>query len=200
MTNLHLALSVLLVCSQFRLAIAFQPSLTKRTALTTALKSTEAEPRSAFYEYDPVSYIDLDYAHDCAEHFGKCELSELEDMRQALHTERVQHAAVGVTLDPVEELDHRLLEEDLSLQLKLLKDELNSVPPMHNYEKPAFDVAKSGGGAAVVTDPSYHHSDHTLRDYIEQGEELFLMPNGLADAAAFGMALIIISLAPFVLQ
>jgi len=120
----------------------------------------------------------------------------------ALHTERVQHAAVGVMLDPVEELDHRLLEKDLSLQLQLLRDELKTVTP-YMFEKSAVDAATPGGIATVAANPvaepiHHHHSEHTMKDYIEQGEELFLMPNGLADAFAFGMALLILSIAPFI--
>ena len=60
---------------------AFQPSLMKTVALrTTRLHSNV--PRSAFYEFDPVSKMDLNHAHECADNFGKCSIKELEEMKK----------------------------------------------------------------------------------------------------------------------
>lgn len=176
---------------------AFQPSLTKTVALRTTLHSNI--PHSAFYDFDPVSKLDLDHAHDCAENFGKCPIKELEEMKLALKTERLQHEALGLTLDPEEELDHRLLEEDLALQLSLLKEEMSTTPLYNNVKKSDTTPSKSNAVAAIAN-PDYYHHDHTLRDYVEQGEELFLMPNGLSDAFSFGMALLIIALSSLLLQ
>lgn len=72
---------------------------------------------------------------------------------EALHKERVEHflldsIEVPNHFEPEEELDHRMLEEDLSIQLNLLKDEMPSsslfpdikaddilAPPEHKEEK-----------------------------------------------------------------
>jgi hypothetical protein len=35
-----------------------------------------------FPEEDPVSKIDLVHAHECADHFGKCSLNDIETMEQ----------------------------------------------------------------------------------------------------------------------
>jgi len=54
--------------------------MTRKVALTTSLKA--AVPDSGLYDSDPVSKIDMEHAHDCADHFGKCRIEELEDMKQ----------------------------------------------------------------------------------------------------------------------
>ena len=99
-----------------------------------------------------------------------------------MKTERIQHEALGFTLDPEEEVGHRLLEEDLTLQIALLKDEVPAKPAHAN-------------AAAVNT-----NHDHTLRDYVEQGEELFLIPNGFGDVVAVGAALFIVAMAPLMVD
>eukprot|EP00979_Chaetoceros_neogracilis_P016592 scaffold8717_cov260-Chaetoceros_neogracile.AAC.9 len=53
---------------------------------------------------------------------------------------------------------------------------------------------------ATIANPDYYHHDHTLRDYVEQGEELFLMPNGVAETFAFGASLFIIAMSPLMFQ
>lgn len=107
-----------------------------------------------------------------------------------MKTERIQHEALGFTLDPEEEVGHRLLEEDLTLQIALLKDEMP-----YNLKRPIAEPAHDNAVAAIAN-PDYYHHDHTLRDYVEQGEELFLIPNGLGDVVAFGAALFIVAMAP----
>jgi len=72
--------------------------------------------------------VDFERASDCADHFGKCSLKEIEKLRNSLHTERLQlflDKASGYTpsLSASDEMKHRLIEEDLNLQLFLLKDE-----------------------------------------------------------------------------
>mmetsp|Transcript_26943 Transcript_26943/g.39895 ORF Transcript_26943/g.39895 Transcript_26943/m.39895 type:complete len:197 (+) Transcript_26943:81-671(+) len=193
MYSLHLQFALFVMMQIIPAAHAFQPSLTRRVAIRTALESSI--PQSAYSEYDPVSQLDLNHVHDCADNFGKCPIVELEDMKKALKTERIQHAALGITLDPEEEVDHRLLEEDLTLQIALLKDEVPYNPKRPVVKKPAHNNA-----VAAIANPDYYHHDHTLRDYVEQGEELFLMPNGLGDVFAFGAALFILAMGPLVTQ
>jgi hypothetical protein len=55
---------------------AFQPSLTR----LIALRSAAMDSSILHSAYDPVSDMDLDHAHDCAENFGKCAIGDLEDM------------------------------------------------------------------------------------------------------------------------
>jgi hypothetical protein len=52
----------------------------KNLALRTALQTKVLH--SAFYELDPVSKMDLNHAHDCANNFGKCSIKELEEMKK----------------------------------------------------------------------------------------------------------------------
>jgi len=165
---------------------AFQPSLTSKINFRTAPLKSSSIPHSAYSE------MDLEHAHDCADHFGKCPIGELEDMKKALKTERIQYGSLGIVLDPQEEIDHRILEEDLTLQIAILKDEIPPTP-LYNLKKPDVKPAHKNGVAAIA-------NDHTLRDYVEQGGELFLMPNGVGDVFAFGVAFFIIAMAPLMFQ
>ena len=109
----------------------------------------------------------------------------------ALKTERIQHDALGLMFDPEEELDHRLLEQDLSAQLALLKDEMNSISSDGPYSiQGASEIANEN------TNTNQSLNKHRKKNFVEQGEELFLIPNGLSEAVAFGTALLIIAAAP----
>lgn len=115
-----------------------------------------------------------------------------------MKTERIQHGSLGTILDPQEEVDHRLLEEDLTLQIALLKGEMPTTP-LYNLENSGVMPAPNSA-VATIANPDYYHHDHTLRDYVEQGEELFLMPNGVAETFAFGASLFIIAMSPLMFQ
>lgn len=78
----------------------------------------------------------------------------------------------------------------MTLQLAILKDEVPTTS-LYKLKNPKYDNIKKNAVAAIAT-PDYYHHDHTLKDYVEEAEELFLLPNGLADAFAFGLALLII--------
>ena len=112
--------------------------------------------------------------------------------------ERIQHGALGLTLDPEEDLDHRILEQDLAAQLSLLKEEMYTTS-LDNEEKSDVKPAHDNVVAAIAN-PDYYHHDHTLQDFVEQGEELFLLPNGLSDAFAIGAALLIIAATPYLVS
>lgn len=180
-----------------------KPRLTSCHA--TAKKSIDVD------YFNPSRNLDMEHAHDCADHFGKCSIQDLEDMRNALHTERLQHESSGFKTDFAEELDHRLLEEDLEFQLALLKDEMHTLPRWSsphfvNNGKPSFSPPpstmmvpqQSGSTAATMTPPPSPST--SIQSMILRGEEMFLIPNGLADIAAFGLALLILSLTPFFFQ
>lgn len=89
-----------------------------------------------------------------------------------------------------------------------------SSPHFMNNGKPSFApppmTMQSGGSGstAVMTTPRSPQSSTTskkkkkpnIQSFIRQSEELFLIPNGLADVAVFGLALLILSLTQFFLQ
>ena len=64
----------------------------------------------------------------------------------------------------------------------------------HDFSPPPVMVESTG--VAVAPHPE-GHPDHNMQSFIQQSEEMFLIPNGFSDVAAFGAALLIISLAPF---
>ena len=179
-------ISILRVIMCVGMATAFQPSSFLRIS-----KSVTALQSSAFFDLDPVSKLNLDKVHYCADHFGKCSIEEMEDMKKALHTERVQHSAVGLPLDPVEELDHRLLEEDLSIQLALLKDEMGTLPPPDAFSiprTPSIEAVKSTSIDTVKKNP--------VTDFFNQGKDLYFIPFGVTETIMYGIALMILFLLP----
>jgi len=78
MYSLHLQFALFVM--QITAAHAFQPSLTRRVAIRTALESSI--PQSAYSDNDPVSKLDFNHVRDCADNFGKCPIIELEDMKK----------------------------------------------------------------------------------------------------------------------
>jgi hypothetical protein len=132
----------------------------------------------------------------------------------ALHTERLQHQLTNYqSSDLVEEIDHRLLEEDLDFQLALLKDEMHTLPQWSsphfmNNGKPSFSpppmMMDSSGNAAMSHEHHQQEKQHNnvmdMKSMIRRGEEMFLMPNGFADFVAFAVAFLIISLSSFLLM
>ena len=57
------------------------------------------------------------------------------------------------------------------------------------------------GGSAVAVHPTDHHTPApALQSFAQRGGEIFLIPNGLGDVVAFGAALLIITLAPFLVH
>ena len=112
----------------------------------------------------------------------------------ALQEEKLDHfvsQSAGVLFDPVDELDHRLLEQELSLQLDLLKEELGTVTSQLSPEATNGYTADDMLPIAdlITKRPS-------VPDFVTRGEEMFLLPNGLAEASAFGVALFILAMVP----
>jgi hypothetical protein len=218
-------LSTLFTLSEIPTGQAFQPSLARKARQQTVPLKSAVNPD--LFNQDPVNKIDMKHAHECAENFGECSIAELEYINQgmctrykcelldrhfkiihifiyyicthaALKVERIQHGALGLTLDPEEDLDHRILEQDLAAQLSLLKEEMYTTS-LDNEEKSDVKPAHDNVVAAIAN-PDYYHHDHTLQDFVEQGEELFLLPNGLSDAFAIGAALLIIAATPYLVS
>lgn len=204
MTKLALAFSTIIFCLQMANVKSFQASFVRKS-FSTPKPLQSSVPGDLFWDVNPVNKIDLDHAHDCADHFGECKIQEMEDMKTALHTERVQHqAAAGImALDPVEELDHRLLEEDLTVQLALLKGELNDLLP-YSFERKVSDIVNKDMKGAASTDASrasyYGHNGNVLKRAYDQGENMFLIPSSVGDAAVFCLALFIIAFFPVLLH
>mmetsp|Transcript_5111 Transcript_5111/g.6601 ORF Transcript_5111/g.6601 Transcript_5111/m.6601 type:complete len:202 (+) Transcript_5111:241-846(+) len=169
-----------------------QPSLTRKSVPKALVKSSVPIDVDFF---NPARKLDFDHVHDCAEHFGQCSIQELEEMRGALHLERLQHEASLYRTSPLEELDHRLLEEDLDFQLALLKDEMHTLPSPHYItdRKPTFypphTVTQDDAGATAMN----HRPKSDLKSFVRQSEEMFLIPNGFSDIVAFGLALLILN-------
>lgn len=209
MRQVYLAFTAAAIVSLAPEAGAFHPGKLKKSIVVKELKSTVPMD---LWDTNPVNKIDLDHAHECADHFGQCQINEMEmmkegkfdlkplyllklivvvsNMKSALHTERIQHEISGLIFDPVEELDHRLLEEDLTVQLSLLKGEMNNLLP-YAYEK------GSQQEDSMIPIP---HRKESLRGFVEQTEDLFMAPNGFADAAAFCIALFAVAFFPFLLK
>uniref|UniRef100_A0A7S3PWK5 Uncharacterized protein n=1 Tax=Chaetoceros debilis TaxID=122233 RepID=A0A7S3PWK5_9STRA len=191
MTQLYPAFTaVAVIFSLAPEASAFQPGKLKKINVVKGLKS--AVPMD-LWDTNPVNKIDLDHARECADHFGECQIKEMETMQEALHTERIQHEISGLIFDPVEELDHRLLEEDLTVQLSLLKGEMKNLLP-YAYEKHAIEAVQQENTMIPIP------RKESFKGFVEQTEDLFMAPNGFADAAAFCIALFVIAFSPVLLK
>mmetsp|Transcript_20687 Transcript_20687/g.44929 ORF Transcript_20687/g.44929 Transcript_20687/m.44929 type:complete len:174 (+) Transcript_20687:231-752(+) len=73
--------------------------------------------------------IDINHAKYCADNFGECSLEDMENIRNALHQERVSH--VFTDTDGLQnphglekDIEHKLLESRMTLQMGLLQDKL----------------------------------------------------------------------------
>jgi hypothetical protein len=73
--------------------------------------------------------VDLKHAKYCADHFGECSLDDMEKLCDALHQERINHMAAQQTgiYNPhglKSDIEHTVIENDLKLQIGLLRDRL----------------------------------------------------------------------------
>ena len=92
-------------------------------AFSMTARTTKSRCDASTSNQEPV---DLSRAKDCADHFGKCSVDEMKELKEGLHRERLQQFMFGSpsTSDTVaweESLDYRLLEEELDLQLGMLE-------------------------------------------------------------------------------
>lgn len=108
-----------LLATYAALSSAFVPQQIYRTS-TSSLAATSKHVMTGDVEID---------AKYCADHFGECSLDEMERIRNALHEERIAH--VFSNTDGInnphglkEDVEHKLLESDLTLQIGLLNDKL----------------------------------------------------------------------------
>jgi len=111
-------------------------------------------PASLFVAKDlsdgPFGEVDLDIerAKDCAEHFGKCSVKEMEKLRNELQKERMKTFVFGETNAPEDSLKHHMLEEELSLQLSLLQDQTPPATLFPEVEEPMIELPHLKDGTA----------------------------------------------------
>jgi hypothetical protein len=90
-------------------------------SLAFQMKPQRATPSKAFDKFGE-TVIDLDKAQDCAEHFGKYSVQEIEEVRDQLHAHRLQNMALA---EPgVDIFQEQFLEEELTMQLDLLQKDM----------------------------------------------------------------------------
>lgn len=161
------------------------PSI-KRT-VNQSLKATKTKySQDVGPESSPfVTKKEADRSEFCAENFGECEFQEIEELRSKLHTERITNfvdetSGVASLLDIKDELDHMILEEELTLQLQLLKNEINSVSPA----VPAFD----NEATKLPSIPSDTNGSTSI------------IASGLPEAMAICVAIVLITIAPRLVQ
>mmetsp|Transcript_19842 Transcript_19842/g.55317 ORF Transcript_19842/g.55317 Transcript_19842/m.55317 type:complete len:242 (+) Transcript_19842:108-833(+) len=84
--------------------------------------------------------INIDFAEDCVNNFGKYSFEELEHARDELHAHRVQSVALGEGTNP-DIIKERFLETELTMQLDRLKDEFPESYLFPEDEEFDFDIA-----------------------------------------------------------
>jgi hypothetical protein len=174
----------------FQLSLAFHVVPERQTQSLFAMKKKGGEmsyPAMEFQENDP----DLERAKDCAEHFGKCSVKEMKQLKQELHQKRIQSLVFGDTAGALDDIfQEHLLEEELTMQLNLLQDEMPPAYLFPEVEDPMEELPhlKDGTVAARVKE------DETAHYFEELAEEGVL--ESLAICGLIGMLM----LAPALLQ
>jgi len=89
---------------------------------------------------------DIERARDCAENFGVCSLDEIEEIKKALHNDRLMHMAENMAsyrsdLNPEDEIDLLLLEQELTMQSNLLKEAILEAGESIRRPPQAMDIA-----------------------------------------------------------
>jgi len=133
---------------------AFTASYHKAPRLQHVVKmSTEDEhdivpATSAFRDID----VDMDRVKDCAEHFGKCSVTEIRELKNDLHDKRIQNVVFGTSPNPETLYEEKIFEEELDLQLSLLQDEVPESYLFPEVEEEMEDLPhlKDGTAAASV--------------------------------------------------
>jgi hypothetical protein len=118
MNRFTLLLSLLTVADAFH-GLASRRTFRRQVAF---LKSTKEDPMTSSKP------VDMTRAHDCAEHFGRCSVNEIEELKDNLHNQRMQRFLLSdeekQPRAPIDDsLEHHVLEEELDLQLAMLKHE-----------------------------------------------------------------------------
>jgi len=131
---------VLPLCSISYTAAFLAPN--SKSLQTTSPKFFATKDRHiTFNPFEGYQAVDIDRAKECAENFGECSVQEIEQLRSNLHKERMQNLVFSNSLvdqPSGETLGHFLLEEELDLQLAMLKDHDNSEKSLFLVEMEAM--------------------------------------------------------------
>jgi hypothetical protein len=120
------ALILLFSWNQF-LADAFvvKPA-SRRETWTTFLKEYDAKSKHLTFDpFEGYMGVDMERAKECADNFGKCSVEEMKLIKDNLHKQRLQNfmnGGSGMTKPSEDALQHLILEEELDLQLQMMKD------------------------------------------------------------------------------
>lgn len=188
MKGIHVLIHVIFIL----VTKAFQPVKISKLRIPTIRLSL-----SAFSDLDPAMKLNFDKVHYCAENVGMCSIEEMEEMEKALHTERIQHSAVGIPLDPLEELDHRILEKELRDQIHLLKNHMGSFtsgdyPAIITQSRSTGDINQGSIGTSMKID--------RLSSFFSQGRDLFLIPFDVTEMLMYVVALMFLFILPNVIN
>ncbi|CAJ1934318.1 unnamed protein product [Cylindrotheca closterium] len=107
---------------------AFNASIQRKTTShfqRNAMKNDEnghdvVPVTSAFRDID----IDIDRVKECTEHFGKCSVKEMRQLKNDLHDKRIQNVVFGESGAPEAIFEEKIFEDELDLQLSLLENEV----------------------------------------------------------------------------
>ena len=122
-------LQVIVAATFLPSSVSFMPT-NARGSDARALVSKKASPLFSHRADLDTSQNDdtIIRAIECADNFGECSVDEMEDLKKTIHAKRMTAALTGADhISAAEEtvaLEQLLLEEDLELQLALLKDEM----------------------------------------------------------------------------
>jgi len=181
----------------FSLAVVFQQAeafafiATRSLASPATVTFAQKPHRESAFGRD----IDLAKANDMADHFGKYSLEEVEQMRRELHTDRLQHFVderVGFRsdLNPDEEIGRILLEEDLNLQARLLKD-------INSGEGSIMGTPPSGmDGAMAIQHHQMHVDAEANKMFNNQIQAMTTLGTGVPEAIMLCLAMIVIMTMP----
>jgi hypothetical protein len=167
MNHFALFLSLLSVADAFR-GLAPRRALRREVAF---LKSTMDPAPDLF---DPMmsssKLVDMTRAHECAEHFGKCPVNEIQDLRDRLHKQRMQRflfadAETQHTAPIDDSFEYRVLEEELDLQLSMLRQEESNSKEMNLFPEVESMEQLPHLTDHTVTEQLPHLKDHTVNKY-----------------------------------
>ncbi|CAB9496194.1 expressed unknown protein [Seminavis robusta] len=159
--------------------------------------------------FQPMSYgrpslalkaqIDEAKIKDAAEHFGKYPVEEIEEMKKEIHKERVQSLMFdrNSVVSAEKAAEQRLIEQELDLQLSLLKKDLEEATP----EQSLFPDMTMFPDVEEPIEELPHLKDNTMaaKGVADQKlfifEEAFLEENVL-ETLAFCAVLALVMVAP----
>jgi len=173
-------------------SVCFITPSTRQSMKTTSLKSSleSGQGSSPF-----LTEHEAERSIYCVDHFGQCSVEEMETLRKKLHVERITNfvdetSGMASILDTQDEFDHFLLEEDLTLQLQLLENEMENA----SMEGSVISSISSKEVPAIINDVP--ESELTL----PEGTGNSALFYGLPETIAICMAIVLLTMAPHLIQ